>query len=50
MLEENKKNPITGTTCKEAFNDYNDTKLPNDTISQIYFVSLSCVTLYILYK
>ena len=46
----NKKNPITGSTCKEAFKEYDDMKLPDDTITQIYFVSLTGVALYILYK
>ena len=46
----NKKNPITGSTGKEAFKEYDDMKLPDDTITQIYFVSLTGVALYILYK
>jgi len=46
----NKKNPITGATCKETFQGYDEIKLPNDSITQIYFVSLTCVGLYILYK
>ena len=45
-----KKNPVTGSTCKETFTGYNEIKLPDDSISQIYFVSLTCVGLYILYK
>jgi hypothetical protein len=45
-----KKNPVTGSTCKETFKGYNEIKLPDDSISQIYFVSLTCVGLYILYK
>jgi hypothetical protein len=47
----NKKNPITKNTCKETFEGQEETmKLPNDAITQIYFISLSCVGLYILYK
>jgi len=46
----NQKNPITGSTCKQAFKGYDDMKLPDDTITQIYFVSLTGVALYILYK
>ena len=46
----NKKNPITGSTCKEAFEEYNDIKMPDDVATQIYFISLTCITLYILYK
>jgi hypothetical protein len=45
-----KKNPVTGSTCKETFTGYNEIKLPDDSISEIYFVSLTCVGLYILYK
>jgi len=46
----NKKNPVTGSTCKETFKGYDDMKLPDDAITQIYFVSLTGVALYILYK
>jgi hypothetical protein len=47
----NKKNPISGNTCKETFEVQEDAiKLPNDPIAQIYFISLTCVGLYILYR
>jgi hypothetical protein len=57
---QNNKNPITGKSCKQAFqNITNDTddqlkidqiKLPEDPIAQLYFLSLSAVAIYILYR
>ena len=57
---QNNKNPITGKSCKQAFqNITNDTddqlkidqiKLPADPIAQLYFLSLSAVAIYILYR
>ena len=52
----NKKNPVTGAKCKEAFANLNqDTqcytcyKIPKDPISQMYFASLGLLGIYILY-
>ena len=54
-----KKNPITGDGCKETFQPmaYNipmysciQNKIPNDIYSQIYFISLSALGIYILYR
>ena len=47
----NKKNPISGNACKETFEVQEDAiKLPNDPVAQLYFVSLTCIGLYILYR
>ena len=50
----NKINPITKAKCRETFEnkneDYEDLSLPKDLISQIYFISLSGIVLYIFYK
>jgi hypothetical protein len=49
-----KKNPVSNKKCRETYtttndND-NDISLPDDPLSQIYFISLSFVGLYIFYK
>lgn len=46
------KNPITNIKCRETFkniNDYEEIKLPDDEIAQLYFASLAILGLYILY-
>jgi len=56
---QNKVNPITRNGCKQAFQnispsksspDSEEIKLPQDPIAQLYFLSLSAVAIYILYK
>jgi hypothetical protein len=57
---QNNKNPITGNACRQAFqnksNNQNDDinkdeiKLPQDPIAQFYFLSLSALAIYILYR
>jgi hypothetical protein len=61
----NGKNPISGKSCRQAFqnisltqaqsqindDDYeNQIKLPQDPIAQLYFLSLSAISIYILYR
>jgi hypothetical protein len=45
---QDKTNPITKNKCKETFQ--NTVKLPNDITTQIYFLALSALVIYILYK
>jgi hypothetical protein len=50
----NGKNPISGQSCKQAFNNMNDIndyelKLPNDKFVQLYYAGLSALAIYILY-
>jgi hypothetical protein len=52
---QNGTNPITGKSCKEAFNTSGTSanqgiNLPNDPLAQIYFLSLSLIAVYVLYK
>jgi hypothetical protein len=48
----NKKNPVTGKKCKEAFQTYNNVsaKIPDDILVQLYFGSLGILGLFILYR
>jgi len=56
----NNRNPISGKTCRQAFqnisenpdNSNNDieVKLPEDPIAQLYYLSLTAISIYILYK
>jgi hypothetical protein len=48
----NGKNPISGKSCRQAFQnmDMEEVKLPQDPIAQLYFLSLSAISIYILYK
>jgi hypothetical protein len=48
----NKKNPVTGQKCKEAFQTSNTitTQIPDDILVQIYFGSLGILGLFILYR
>jgi len=47
----NKKNPITGASCKEAFvPEEPGITIPKDTITQLYFASLSALIIYLIYK
>jgi len=55
----NGKNPISGKSCRQAFqnisqingDDYEEQiKLPQDPIAQLYFLSLSAISIYILYR
>jgi hypothetical protein len=55
---QNGKNPVSGKTCKQAFNTLSQTNedtmrqvnLPEDPIAQLYFLSLSAIAIYILYR
>jgi hypothetical protein len=47
-----KKNPITGNSCKEAFTNQKEiigSTLPNDSISQIYFAGIALLGVYMFY-
>jgi hypothetical protein len=48
------KNPVTGAKCKEGFKTGVSANaspvMSDDIMDQIYFVSLSCVGIYILYR
>jgi hypothetical protein len=51
----NKINPITNARCRETFENNSVTikeelKLPQDLLTQIYYVSLSGVVIYVFYK
>ena len=50
----NKRNPVTGATCRETFQNNlaatAEPVLPDDPIAQIYFASLAGVGLYMLYR
>jgi len=45
---QDKTNPITKNKCRETFQ--NTEKLPNDITTQIYFLALALLVIYILYK
>lgn len=47
---DNRKNPITNATCKEAFSKIEKGKMPQDIVIQIYYSSLGLIGLYILMK
>jgi hypothetical protein len=54
------RNPISGNKCRQAFQNINESsensdnnieiKLPEDPIAQLYYLSLSAVAIYILYR
>jgi len=49
----NKRNPISGKRCKEFFDVIDveeNSKLPNDSIIQVYVAALGVVCLYFVYK
>lgn len=49
----NKKNPLSNKSCRESFSaeiDMNTPKLPKDLFAQVYFFSLTAVSIYIFYK
>jgi hypothetical protein len=48
----NKKNPVSGEKCKEAFEikSQPEVVMPDDPLAQLYFASLSVVGLFILYR
>lgn len=46
-----KKNPITGRQCKEAFEtNMGEMRLPDDPVAQLYFAGVSVLGIYILYR
>jgi hypothetical protein len=47
---QNGKNPISGKQCRQAFQNIEHSKLPEDPVAQIYFLSLSSLAIYILYR
>jgi len=58
---QNGKNPISGKSCRQAFgtlsqsnveqlNNEEQIKLPEDPVAQLYFLSLSALAVYILYR
>ena len=52
---DNKKNPVSGDGCTEAYQNYspyndNRFRLPNDPIVHIYFASVGALLLYIIHK
>jgi hypothetical protein len=47
---QNGKNPISGKQCRQAFQNIEHSKLPEDPLAQIYFLSLSSLAIYILYR
>jgi hypothetical protein len=51
----NRKNPITGKNCVQTFqtmtpNDSSQISLPQDPVAQLYYLCLSAVAIYILYR
>jgi len=50
----NKTNPVSGKLCKETFTNLHsqpqDISIPQDNLVQLYFLSLSIIGLYILFK
>ena len=54
---QNKTNPITNDKCKETFQNVNSNihytntlQLPNDITTQLYFLALAAIVIYIIYK
>jgi len=43
-------NPVTGNTCKEAFETANNADMPDDALIQLYYSALGLLGLYILFK
>jgi len=48
----NRKNPITNKSCRQSFQNMSPEQipLPSDPLAQLYFFSLSALSIYILYK
>jgi hypothetical protein len=49
----NKRNPVSGKRCKEFFDVIDveeNSKLPNDSIIQVYVAALGVICLYFVYK
>jgi hypothetical protein len=51
----NKTNPVTNARCRETFENNHaaikeELKLPEDLLTQIYYVSLSALAIYLFYK
>lgn len=46
----NKKNPITGASCRETFETRKPHVMSDDILDQLYFVSLAGLGVYILYR
>jgi hypothetical protein len=45
----NGKNPVTGVSCVESFQN-NELKIPDNPLAQLYFASLGILGLFILYR
>jgi hypothetical protein len=46
---QNHKNPLTGASCKETFENMAPYNIPDDTFSKAYFAALGVLGIYILY-
>tara|TARA_Y100001937_G_C7034456_1_gene291627 strand:- start:113 stop:847 length:735 start_codon:yes stop_codon:yes gene_type:complete len=46
----NKRNPITGSTCKESFQVHKDASMPDDSLIQLYYSALGLLGVYLLFK
>jgi hypothetical protein len=45
-----KKNPVSGAKCQEAFENYSEVSIPDDPLAKLYLASLGVVGLFILYR
>lgn len=43
-------NPVTKTNCQETFQNYEEVKMPDDPLAQIYFASLGVLGIFIFYR
>jgi len=46
----NKKNPVSGAKCQEAFENYSEVEMPDDPLAKLYFASLGVIGLIIFYR
>lgn len=49
-LFSSKRNPVTGNSCREAFETFNNSDMPDDTLIQLYYSALGLAGLYVLFK
>tara|TARA_B110000261_G_C13066283_1_gene350285 strand:- start:681 stop:1388 length:708 start_codon:yes stop_codon:yes gene_type:complete len=49
-LFSSRRNPVTGNTCKEAFETLDNSDMPDDTLIQLYYSALGLAGLYVLFK
>ena len=56
IVASNKKNPVTGAKCKEAFvsggvsENAESVEMPDDILAQLYFAGLGVLGVYILHR